>query len=779
MYAALLFSALAPLSAASIEFKGIRNDVRLDDLYPEKSYFGRVAGSLNWSKDGRYLAYQWNQYDSQGGGDIWIYDTTTKQSQRLTSIDMMALFDRETKTIAERYKKEAEEKAKRAAMSEADRKKAEEEDQKKKDKDKEENKPAPPEYSGINEFVWANNSNQLLFSFKGDVYRIGVGDARPTRLTRTDEGEFSLSWTKSDDGYFCRRGQNVFRTQFNSGYQEQLNPRLPAGMNMFFFSISPDGTKLAVGGGRSTKQERPITYITYRGRFAEARTVNRNVADDDFTTDLTVFLYDLNDDIEKFPEHDGKPFDVYKWPAGKEYGTWSISDKAWSKDSKKFTFATWKRDKKELDIMVTDVATRKTESVFTENLANGGHTLPTRAYPSWAQNGKIMMNSDKSGFMQLWEVDPTSKSARMVTKGTFEVEPYHFSESEAIVTADVAGPARTGIYRATLPEGALTPIGTREGNYDPPAVTEDGRYIASIFRSWNNLPELVVMDRNGNESTVTQSHDDKKFFSFQRIKPKLFSFKNRHGDTIHGYMFLPPDFKKGDKRPLWMYTYGGPLNSRQKDVKDGSFHNFNMYMAYKYGYITCTIDPRGMSGYGSKFESANWERPGVAQTEDLSDAAKWFVKEYGVDANKVGINGWSFGGFQTLMCMLTAPDVFKLGIAGAGPTEWQNYNTWYTGGVIGYSRQGKPEDLDKYSLLKMAKNLQNPLMLLHGVEDTNVLYQDTVKMYQALLRANKGPIVELVIDPTGGHGMGGDINQLQRYKIYESFLIRHWGPYKK
>lgn len=771
MISTVAFSLLSPLVLLqSPSPVGIRNDLKLEDLYPDKSYLGRTASGMSWSKNNRYLAFLWNPYDAKGG-DVWIYDSSTGTSKRLTSVDMMARFDRDTKKIAERYKKEAEEKAKREKMTEAERKKAEEEDKKKDDKT------PKPDYGGISEFAWSNNSDQVLFTYKGDIYRIGVNESTPIRLTRTDEGESAIQWTKADDGIYYRRGEYVFRLKFASGTVEQLNPRLPNGATMQFFTISPDETKMAIGGDRSTKEERPVTYIVYRGRFAEARTTNRNVADDQFVDELSIYLYDLNDDVEKNPENDGKPWEVYKWPAGKEYGSWSISDQAWSADSKKYTFATWKRDKKELSVMVADVPSKKTESVYTESLPNGGHTLPTRAYPEWTKDGKILINMDKSGYMQLWEVDPSAKSARMITKGDFEIEPVKQTENGVIVTADVKERARTGLYRVTMPEGALMPLATRDGNYETPAVSEDGKKVAVIYRSWSNLPELQIVDESGREKAITDSHESKKFFGYQRIKPQLFSFRNRHGDTVHGYMYLPPDYKKGDKRPLWIYTYGGPLNSRGKDVKDGQFHSFNMFMAYKYGYITCTIDPRGMSGYGSRFEAANWESPGKAQVEDLSDGAKWFMKEYGCDPQKIGINGWSFGGFQTQMCMYTASDIFTLGIAGAGPTEWQNYNTWYTGGVIGFSREGKPEDLDKYSLTKLAKNLKNPLMLLHGVEDTNVLYQDTVKVYQSLLQAGKGPLVELVIDPTGGHGLGGDIKTKDRYLIYEGFLARRWGPY--
>jgi dipeptidyl-peptidase 4 len=200
-----------------------------------------------------------------------------------------------------------------------------------------------------------------------------------------------------------------------------------------------------------------------------------------------------------------------------------------------------------------------------------------------------------------------------------------------------------------------------------------------------------------------------------------------------------------------------------------------MYMTYTFGYITATIDPRGTTGYNARFGKANWENPGVPQTEDLTDCVKYFNENYPVDTTKVGLNGWSFGGWQTQHAMLTAPEVFTLGIAGAGPTQWQNYNNWYTGGVIGNTPAGKGDYLDKFSLTKLAGNLKSPLLLLHGMEDTNVLFQDTVMMYRKLLQAGKGPLVELSLDPTGGHGMGGDMDTRDRHAIYLAFLIKHWG----
>ncbi len=148
-----------------------------------------------------------------------------------------------------------------------------------------------------------------------------------------------------------------------------------------------------------------------------------------------------------------------------------------------------------------------------------------------------------------------------------------------------------------------------------------------------------------------------------------------------------------------------------------------------------------------------------------------------MDRKRVGIHGWSFGGFQTQMCLYTEPDVFAAGAAGAGPTEWENYNAWYTRNTVGNSRTGEP-DLKKFSLLPLAKNLKGQLLLVHGVEDTNVLYQDTMRVYRELLKAGKETNVELFVDPTGGHGLGGDVKAFGRFHKYEQFFLRTLGEGK-
>jgi len=245
-------------------------------------------------------------------------------------------------------------------------------------------------------------------------------------------------------------------------------------------------------------------------------------------------------------------------------------------------------------------------------------------------------------------------------------------------------------------------------------------------------------------------------------------------------MFKPKGWKASDKRPAVIYTYGGPLGDShmvEVDSFQPTAYLFGMYMAVKHGYVMVTVDPRGNSDYGRKFSDANFEHPGKPQTEDFEDLVAWLGKGMGVDTHRVGLTGWSFGGFQTQYAMYTSPDTFACGIAGAGPTEWENYNSWYSGRTIGKAEHGKP-NLRKFSLIPLAKNLKKPLLLVHGMVDDNVLYQDTVNVYRALLESGKESLVDLFLDPEGTHGLGGAIKNVGWHKKFETFFLQHLGKAK-
>jgi dipeptidyl-peptidase 4 len=727
----------------------------LDQLFPEKPLTGKSARNVKWSPDDRYVAYLWNAYDDKGF-DLWIYDTKDNKAKRVTTIDSFFAFDRELPAIKERYEKDKVENERRKKLDEKERKKLEDED-----KQKERDRKEPlKEYSGVGEIEWAHKSNDLLLTYKNDIYRCDM-NGKLTRLTKTRDNENDIRWTKDDTGFTFRRADGVYRARFDSPVLVQLNPELPTGLTTQGYVISPDETKLLITTSKSIGgPERQVSYITYRERFAKAMVTNRSVGDDPWNNESYLFAYDLNDlNDDPAIKENAKPWEAFKLPAGE------------APDSKTFVFATWKRDKKELQVVVGDFA-KKTAKPIYKDTSDGEHRSPSLCSPFFTPDGKQVVALLEKGFRHAFLINPLTESATQLTRGDFEVYPLRFSPDgkSLLVRSDKEDTSRMDLYKVKLDTGEMTRLTQKTGTYAVPEIAHKSEKWAASFRAWDTLPEMTIDDK-----PITDSHAPEAKERITRLVPTRFSFVNRGGQKVEGDIYVPANLDKSIKRPLLIYVYGGPLGT-DKQVTNGQADRFGIYCAETLGYLYATIDPRGSSGYGSVFGKANYEKPGTAQVEDLTDGVKYLQSVYNIDADKVGIHGWSFGGFQTQMCLYTAPDVFKLGIAGAGPTEWQNYNTWYVGGVIGANK--KADELDKFSLTKIAKNLQSPLLLLHGLEDTNVLAQDTIHVYRELLKAEKGPLVELILDPTGGHGLGGDIKTKDRYAIYAGFLTRRWGIVK-
>ncbi len=818
--------------------KDQKDEFTLERLFPEKGLFGPSARSTGVSHDGRYAAYLYHTYDERRhGNDLYLYDFNAQKAKRITSVSVMAEFQKSARTV----KDDRIKKAKAAAKKDADKKddksskakksevKLSEEQQRGdwvSDKDADDEK--APRYSGISSYQWSPASHELLFSSEGDIFRLKIGDKAPTRLTKTKASEGSVRYLEDGKGFTYMANDALMRVMFEDPLIEQLDPKLPRDERMRGYRMSPDGKRLAIlsrKGGEREEAGRKVSIVNYRDRFAKVTEVPRHMADDEkIEQTVSVYLYDLGDTwhengklIRVFSHKMTGPRDVVGTPN-------------WSPDSSRVVFEVFDQEKGEISIREAklraeevkeeeeepaekgdkqqadqdddekeekkdDEKESKTESsedkiaeeeavLLHRHLHTGGPTTPTMVDPYYlADSRSIVFLSEQSGFRQLHVLDPVYQSQQQLTKGHFEVYPIRISKDHErmFVTSTKDHPAREHVYRVDLKTGEMTRLTPQDGTYTGVAVSEDGNRVLASYVTFGKLKELYAVDvRKKKMQKLTDSHPEKANL-VTTVKPEFFSYTNRHGQQIHGQLFKPEGWNAKDKRPLLIYVYGGPLGTR-KMVVDGSYNSdsflFAWYMAKKHGYVTCTIDPRGVSGYGALFEKANFQQVGKPQVEDLVDGVKFLVEKSGVDTKRVGMHGWSFGGFQTQMCLYTEPDVFAVGIAGAGPTEWENYNSWYTSGTIGSSRTGQT-DLEKFSLLPLAKNLKARLLLVHGMEDSNVLYQDTVRVYRELLKAGKETLVELFLDPSGGHGLGGDVKRLGRSRKYEEFLVRTLGEGKK
>ena len=230
----------------------------------------------------------------------------------------------------------------------------------------------------------------------------------------------------------------------------------------------------------------------------------------------------------------------------------------------------------------------------------------------------------------------------------------------------------------------------------------------------------------------------------------MVTFKTADGTELHGRFLKPAGFESGKKYPAIISVYGGP----GVDLPvHNSWPGVNMDQVFAHqGYVVWQSENRGGSGRGHGFETAIFRKLGVVELADQIAGVKYLISLGFVDPNKIGITGWSYGGFMTLNALLNAPEVFKCGIAGAPVTNFLNYDTIYTERYMGLPNEN-PEGYAQTALSPKAKNLTSKLMILHNFEDDNVLFQNTMQMIAALEEAGKQ--FELGIYPLKTHEVSG------------------------
>ncbi|MBC3883085.1 prolyl oligopeptidase family serine peptidase [Undibacterium sp. LX40W] len=646
-------------------------------------------------------------------------------------------------------------------------------------------------YPGVDNLVWAKKSNELIFQYRGDLFRQKMDGSSFERLTKTDKAERIISYSANDSGYLYMDDKRIYQTDFNKSQLRQLNPELihaddvekKYAISSTTLSEDKQWMAIAATAGPADPSKAPsgrqVEIMNYSERFATAKKVGREVSDDKRNVPATaLYIRRVSDESMR------QPNPVFTNDGGDVW--FEMSRVSFSKDGTQYTFSTWEREKELLRIYVGQTESNSKPKMVFERRGNVGHEVVDVVAPQFTPDGQqLIAVLDEQAYRQPYRINTSSGEASSILKGDFEAHQIVGFTPDSrfmFVLANRDDFAAMNVFRVELSSGAMTSFGKTADFHRTTAVTENGDKIASVAGQWSTPPELKLIDvqsqKNGQyqQQTLTQSHDP-AWNAVHLIQPERFHFTNRHGDQIQAYVFKPNQWSSSDNRPAIVYTYGGPLGDRhiiETDSFQATAYQFGMYMAAKHGYVTVAVDPRGHSNYGRKFSDANWEQVGLPQSEDLEDLVKYMDAKLGVDRKRIGLTGWSFGGFQTQYTMYTRPDLFAAGIAGAGPTEWENYNSWYSGRTIGKVDRNKP-NLRRYSLLPLTVGLKKPLMLVHGMQDPNVLFQDTVNVYRALLENGKESLVDLFLDPDGEHGMGGAVKPKAWHKKYETFFLQHLG----
>ena len=354
----------------------------------------------------------------------------------------------------------------------------------------------------------------------------------------------------------------------------------------------------------------------------------------------------------------------------------------------------------------------------------------------------ILMPSDRDGYMHLYLYTLGGQLKRRVTRGNYEVtDVYGYDEATGDVyyAANELGPQDKQVYVAHQ-NGKTERLTAREG-YNSATFSAGYKYF---INTWSDINIPVVYTLNNNSGKVLSTLVDnkglkEKLAAYDLGTRELFSFTTSEGVKLNGWMVKPAGFDASRRYPVIMYQYGGPGNQQVLNSWNigmcGQGALLEQYMAQQ-GYIVVCVDGRGTGGRGAEFEKCTYLRLGELEAKDQVETALWLGSQPYVDKNRIGIWGWSYGGWNTLMSMSEGRPVFRAGVAVAPPTSWRYYDTVYSERYMRTPKEN-PSGYDEVNPMARVDKLSGALLICHGLADDNVHFQNTAEYTEALVQADK------------------------------------------
>lgn len=379
--------------------------------------------------------------------------------------------------------------------------------------------------------------------------------------------------------------------------------------------------------------------------------------------------------------------------------------------------------------------------------------------------GGFVLMSERSGYNHLYLYDLNGTLKRQLTKGDFVVTDYYGYDDrtgECFYAADAEGPQFKAVYKADA-KGKVTKLSTQKGT-NSAIFSTTHKYFMNVYSNATTPPVTTLNDAGGRVLTTMEDNSSLKLKveSLGLSKPEFFSFTTSEGAQLNGYMLKPANFDASKRYPVVMFQYSGP--GSQQVIDSWSVGNcggclFEHNLAQE-GFICVCVDGRGTGGRGAAWEKQTYQKLGYLEAKDQVETALWLGKQAYVDKDHIGIWGWSYGGYMTLMSMMEGRPVFYAGVAVAPVTNYRYYDSIYTERFMRTPKEN-PAGYDD-SPVSRAANLSGRLLICHGSADDNVHFRNTAELTEALVQADK-PFHQLVYT-NRNHGIYGGNTRLHLYK---------------
>ncbi len=633
--------------------------------------------------------------------------------------------------------------------------------------------------TGIIEYSWSKQGDALLFPLGGDLYYYDLNNKAVTQLTNTEAFETDSRFSPQGNFVSFIRDQNIFIVDIKSQQETAITTEggglISFGMAEFIaqeemdrntgYWWSNDESAIAF----NKVDESPVGIEQRYEIYADELKVfdQRYPKTGSDNAIVTVGIADVtaimeNADNNGFTWVDlGSNTDIY------------VPRVKWLPDSKTLAVQRQSRDQKTLELLFADRVTGSTRLVLKEE-----DRFWTRLHKSllFLKNQQAFIwGSDQSGFHHLGLYDYQGNKIKNLSRGEWEVTEllgYDENSQTVFFMANALTPLEQHLYSVSIEgEGVsqLKQLSTRSG-WHGIELGEDKQFYLDRFSNSVTPPQVSLHTVDGklvtylDENKLDSNHPYFPYLS-EHVKPEYGSIRASDDQRLYYQLFRPSNFDSEKKYPVIIEVYGGPGVQR---VRNNWTNPWHQHLAQN-GYVVFRLENRGATNRGRKFETPIYRHMGKVEVEDQQAGVKFLRSLEFVDENNIGIFGWSYGGYMTLMTMLKAPQDFKAGVSVAPVTDWTLYDTHYTERYLG-TPQNNPEGYENSSVFPYVNNLENPLLVIHGMADDNVLFSNSTKLFSEL--QGKDLPFEMMTYPGAKHGIRGKMVRRHLYKAATAFFDR-------
>lgn len=662
------------------------------------------------------------------------------------------------------------------------------------------------------EIKFNREKRRALFIRGGDIKLLDIPSGKITQLTFTDEQESNANFT-FDQKKICFTCENnlfllslkdnslhqmtsfskktppsdkkpdetekLYREQQKELFQEFKKPRRDRGQrgmfpsfgdtkkrkpfflnkdqSLAYLDLSPDEKYVIFITSENVSAARRTIVPNYVTRTGYTATINSHTKAAQSSREQKAGIMDASTGAVKWIEYNQGEKKVFP------------SSFFWSPDGKKCALTARSEDRKDRWLLLLDWKSGKTSVIEHVHDEAWVDYLGLTNVIWWPDSQHISYISEKDGYAHLYKVSLQGEEIRQLTTGKFEVYEASLSEDgkKWYLTSNEKHPGERHFYSMPAEGGKRTIITSMKG-HNHTVLSPDESSLAILYSSSNRPPELYLQPNQPSAETrhVTVSTTD-EFRSYSWHEPEIIIFKARDGVNIYARLYRPKNWHP--QRPAVIFIHGaGYLQNAHRGwssyYREYMFHNFLM----EHGYLILDVDYRGSAGYGRDCRTAIYRHMGGKDLDDIVDAAQFLVKELNVNPERIGTYGGSYGGFLTLMAMFNTPDVFKAGAALRPVTDWAHYHPGYTVNILNLPHKDS-EAYEQSSPIYFAEGLKGALLICHGMVDTNVHFQDTVRLVQRLIELGKENW-EVAIYPVEGHSFHNSASWADEYKrIFKIF----------